>query len=595
MRSAFVSRGWSGEGWNTSPKPWHLRKFRFACPLRPDPRNAHHRRPPRSPSPRRPPPTPRRRPSPPCSPSADARFGDYQTNIAMVLAKQRRTNPRQLAQEIIAKLDVAEICAPPEIAGRRVHQFPAATRVAGAALHRVARGCRSARRRSRAEQPRTLVIDFSSPNVAKPMHVGHIRSTILGDALARIAAFVGQRVIRDNHIGDWGTQFGMLLLGWKTELNREALAGDPLDEMERLYKLISARCKEDPATLEAARAELVKLQAGDEENLALWHEMIRLSQAQFEDDLRASRRALRRDARRELLQSAAQADRGGVARAPGSPARARARCAFSPMAQLPKEQDPFLIKEQEGWRDNPALVRKSDGAANYTTTDLATLRYRRETWAPDEIVYVTDGRQQLHFRQLFAIFAAGSRRPRRPRGSRTSGLARSSARTASPSKRARARRCAWPSCSMKRRSAPQDRDGEEPRDAAGGSARDRPARRPRRREIRRPAAEPAERLRLLVGPDAFAPGQYRAVPAKCLRAHPLDLSQGGRGGRGNRSGRRGGGALDASRRRSRSRRSCCSLARSCRRCWRITGRISSRITSSSWRIPSTASSRLAPS
>jgi arginyl-tRNA synthetase len=130
--------------------------------------------------------------------------------------------------------------------------------------------------------PQTIVIDFSSPNVAKPMHVGHIRSTILGDSIARIAEFYGHSVVRDNHIGDWGTQFGMLLVGWKTILSLEALRADPLGEMERIYKIISARCKDDPATMDAARQELVRLQAGDDENLALWREMIRLSQSQFD-------------------------------------------------------------------------------------------------------------------------------------------------------------------------------------------------------------------------------------------------------------------------------------------------------------------------
>ncbi|MEI9894399.1 MAG: arginine--tRNA ligase [Chthoniobacter sp.] len=253
------------------------------------------------------------------------------------------------------------------------------------------------------EKTKTLVIDFSSPNVAKPMHVGHIRSTFLGDALSRIAEFIGHRVVRDNHIGDWGTQFGMILLGWKTELNQEALAADALLEMERIYKLISARCKEDPATLEAAKLELVKLQSGDAGNLALWHEMIRLSQAQFDTVYR--RLGVRFDValgesfyNPQLKDVVAQLRERGIARESEG-----AWCVFSDRSGKP-EDDPFLIKDKDGWRDNPALVQKSDGASNYTTTDLATLEYRLKTWSPNEIVYITDGRQQLHFRQLFAIF-----------------------------------------------------------------------------------------------------------------------------------------------------------------------------------------------
>jgi arginyl-tRNA synthetase len=139
----------------------------------------------------------------------------------------------------------------------------------------------------RAAHSKTVVVDFSSPNIAKPMHVGHIRSTILGDALARILRALGHKVITDNHLGDWGTQFGMLLVGWKTVLQPDALRADPLAEMERIYKLISAQCDPDKpdfnqGILDRARAELLKLQAGDPENLTIWKEMVRLSEAQFD-------------------------------------------------------------------------------------------------------------------------------------------------------------------------------------------------------------------------------------------------------------------------------------------------------------------------
>jgi arginyl-tRNA synthetase len=195
----------------------------------------------------------------------------------------------------------------------------------------------------------------------------------------------------------------MLLVGWKSEIDRAALAADPLGEMERIYKLISARCKEDPATLDRVRQELVKLQAGDAENLDLWHEMIRLSQAQF--DTIYGRLGVRFDVAlgesfyNARLQGLVQElrDRRIATESEG------AWCVFSDRAGKP-EEDPFLIKDKDGWRDNPALVQKSDGASNYTTTDLATLEYRLKTWSPDEIVIVTDGRQQLHFRQFFAIF-----------------------------------------------------------------------------------------------------------------------------------------------------------------------------------------------
>ncbi len=340
-------------------------------------------------------------PWPSVEPVADARFGDYQTNAAMVLAKLRRTNPRQLAQQIKDEIDVAEFCASLEIAGAGFLNFRLDPRWLG---ERFAQLTRDARLGVPApDRPKKIVFDFSSPNVAKPMHVGHIRSTFLGDALARIASFVGHDVVRDNHIGDWGTQFGMLLVGWKTELDHQALASDPLSEMERLYKGISARCQTEPATLDRARQELVRLQSGDPENLAIWREMIRLSQQQFDEVY--ARLGVRFDValgesfyNDRLAAVVSELRLKGVARASEG-----AVCVFSD-GFGPPEHDPFLIKDQDGWRDNPALVLKSDGAANYTTTDLATLQYRRETWQPHEVVYITDGRQQLHFRQLFAIF-----------------------------------------------------------------------------------------------------------------------------------------------------------------------------------------------
>lgn len=333
--------------------------------------------------------------------ASDSRFGDYQSNAAMLLAKLRKANPRLVAQQILDRLQVADICSSVEIAG------------AGFLNFRLREDWLQARVSQMKEDPRLgvpnpsrplgMVIDFSSPNVAKPMHVGHIRSTILGDSLARIAAFIGHKVVRDNHIGDWGTQFGMLLLGWKTILDRPALERDPLLEMERIYKDVSARCREDIAVLEKARHELVLLQTGDTENLLLWKEMIRLSQSQF--DTIYGRLGVLFDVtlgesfyNERLKPVVEELKESRIARESDG-----AICVFSDGTHS-QDEDVFLIKDKDGWRDNPAIVLKSDGAANYMTTDLATLQYRIETWHPDEIVYVTDGRQQLHFRQMFAIF-----------------------------------------------------------------------------------------------------------------------------------------------------------------------------------------------
>lgn len=334
-------------------------------------------------------------------PCPDPKFGDYQSNALMSLAKERKLNPRQLATDVVAKLDVSDLCEKVEIAGAGFLNFRLKSAALAATLESAARGEPLFFEKS--ARPHTAVIDFSSPNVAKPMHVGHIRSTILGDSLARLLRLLGHRVITDNHIGDWGTQFGKLLVGWKTRLNRAALQADPIAEMERLYKSVNAASETDPAVLEQARQELVKLQNGDPENLAVWQEMIKLSELQF--DTIYSRLGVKFDHTygesfyNPMLKGVVQELRDkGIARESEG-----AICVFSD-GSLPPKHDPFLKQEDGEWKPHPCIIQKSDGAANYATTDLATLAYRLETWHPDEIVYVTDGRQQLHFQQIFAVF-----------------------------------------------------------------------------------------------------------------------------------------------------------------------------------------------
>jgi arginyl-tRNA synthetase len=356
----------------------------------------------------------------------DPKFGDYQSNALMSLAKARKMNPRQLAADTLAKLDVSDVCEKVEIAGAGFLNFRLKNSTLVESLQSAARGehlffepVGQASRLSPSENesktklktgatpvPRahTIVIDFSSPNVAKPMHVGHIRSTGIGDALQRTLRLLGHRVISDNHIGDWGTQFGKLLLGWKQILDRDALERDAIAELERLYKIINAECDANPARLEEAKAELVKLQAGDAENISIWKEMIRLSQIQF--DTIYSRLGVKFDhafgesfynpwlgevVNDLLAKKIARESEGAVG-------------VFSDGSLLPKE-DPFLVNRDGEWIADPALVRKSDGGFNYTTTDLATVDYRLKTWSPQEIVYVVDDRQSGHFKKLFLIVA----------------------------------------------------------------------------------------------------------------------------------------------------------------------------------------------
>jgi arginyl-tRNA synthetase len=321
-------------------------------------------------------------------PTADAKFGDYQTTSVMTFAKERKMNPRQLATDVLAKLDVSEWCEKVEIAGAGFLNFRIKdSAVAGELESALQTGGLFFERTTR---PRAIVIDFSSPNVAKPMHVGHIRSTILGESLARVLRLLGHRVITDNHLGDWGTQFGMLIVGWKQDLERSALEQDPIGEMERLYKKVNAAAQSDPAIRDRARQELVQLQRGDPTNLAIWREMIALSQVQF--DTIYQRLGVKFD--HTLGESFYNPHLQRVV--DDLCARGIARESEGALAVF--FEDVPALKEQ------PALVRKSDGGFNYTTTDLATLEYRLTTWKPDEIVYVTDGRQQLHFQQLFAAF-----------------------------------------------------------------------------------------------------------------------------------------------------------------------------------------------
>lgn len=335
-------------------------------------------------------------------PAAESRFGDYQSNSLMSLARERRLNPRQLASDVAARLDLTGLCSPPEIAGPGFLNF----RLLPSALSDILRSAVAGHHLffTPTQKPRTIVIDYSSPNVAKPMHVGHIRSTCLGDCLARTLRLLGHRVITDNHLGDWGTQFGKLLVGWKTHLDRVALEADPIAELERLYRAENTAGEDNPARLEQARQELVKLQAGDAENLGIWQEMIRLSQFQF--DAIYGRLGVTFD--HTLGESFYNPQLAGVVAdllARGIARQSEGAVAvFSDGSQPPKE-DPFLVNRDGEWQADPALVRKSDGGYNYMTTDLATLDHRIRTWSPDEILYVVDDRQTPHFRKLFLAFA----------------------------------------------------------------------------------------------------------------------------------------------------------------------------------------------
>ena len=337
--------------------------------------------------------------------AADLRFGDYQSNAAMILAKAAKQNPRALAEAAAGATDVSEL-AEIEVAGPgflnfRVLPTAFAERL-GDLLDDEQLGV------SKVKNPRRIVIDFSAPNVAKPMHVGHLRSTFIGDSLARVSRFLGHEVITDNHIGDWGTQFGMVIWAWKKELDRAALVADPLNELLRLYRLASGTSGGDEAVKEACRQELVALQQGDEENLAIWKECVSLSRKGLEAIY--DRLDVRFD---HWLGESSYNDRlAGVVEDLESAGLAResegAICVFSDGSDDPKK-DPFKIQTDGEWEDRPMLVRKSDGAFNYATTDIATVDYRVEELQADCAWYVVDHRQGDHFRQLFAVAARRGR------------------------------------------------------------------------------------------------------------------------------------------------------------------------------------------
>jgi arginyl-tRNA synthetase len=319
----------------------------------------------------------------------------------MVLAKRRKTNPRTLAQEIIGHLQLDGL-ATADIAGPgfiNFHILPAAYAARATALIRDEKLGVPA-----VGEGLTVVVDFSAPNVAKPMHVGHIRSTIIGDALCRIARFLGFKVIADNHIGDWGTQFGMILHGWKTLLDTAALVADPIPELVRIYRAVNVATKEDPAVLATCKNELVKLQAGDPENLTIWRQCIEVSKRGLQKiydtlDVRFDY-WLGESYYNERLAGLVDEFLGkGIARESNG-----AICIFSDGTQPPAD-DPFLVHREDGWIDNPTIIRKADGGFLYATTDLATIQFRIDTWQADQIWYVVGVPQQLHFRQLFAAAA----------------------------------------------------------------------------------------------------------------------------------------------------------------------------------------------
>jgi arginyl-tRNA synthetase len=393
--------------------------------------------------------------------SQDARFGDYQANCAMPLGKRRGESPRDVAAKIIARLHVDDLCQPPEIAGPGFINLRLREAWIGDRLVDALRDPRLGV--APVAAPKKYVIDYSSPNVAKPMHVGHIRSTVIGDALARTLRFLGHHVVSDNHLGDWGTQFGMIIYGYKHFREEAAYTQQPVTELSRLYRLVQQlvdyftsreelpdyeqRVAAREAAIAQCRDELVSPDRAVQKKASKSLRGLEAKLAEAREELAAVHSRIRRvDGSPELARLAAE--HPAIADAvlqetaklhADDPENLRLWHEFMPHCRqeiqrlyqrldirfdvehgesfyhrqlgdvvrafqergLAQESDGAICVFLDGF-DAPMIIRKKDGAYLYATTDLATIAYRMETWHPDAILYVVDHRQGEHFDKLFA-------------------------------------------------------------------------------------------------------------------------------------------------------------------------------------------------
>lgn len=316
--------------------------------------------------------------------ATNEKFGDFQTNFAMMNSKIIGKNPRAIAQEIVDNLEPNNVIDKLEIAGPGFINIFLKSEYLGELL-----------KKSRNEKydfsflnrDGDVIIDFSSPNIAKRMHIGHLRSTIIGDSVARIYRYLGYHLVADNHIGDWGTQFGKLIIGYRRWLNQEAYKENAIEELERVYVEFTKQSEEHPELEEEARLELKKLQDGDEENYALWKEFIKVSLDEYE------KLYTRLDVHFDTYYG---------------------ESFYHPMMQGVVDElvEKGLAVEDDGAKvvffpeeDNlfPCIVQKKDGAFLYSTSDIATIKFRRENYNVNKLIYLTDERQQDHFKQFFKI------------------------------------------------------------------------------------------------------------------------------------------------------------------------------------------------
>ena len=316
--------------------------------------------------------------------ATNEKFGDFQTNFAMMNSKIIGKNPRVIAQEVLDNLEENNVIEKLEIAGPGFINIFLKSKYLGEVL-----------KKSRTEEydfsflnrEGDVIIDYSSPNIAKRMHIGHLRSTLIGDSIRRIYKYLGYHIVADNHIGDWGTQFGKLIIGYRRWLNKEAYKENPIEELERVYVEFSKLSETEPELEEEARLELKKLQDGDPENFALWKEFIKVSLDEYDKLYKrlgvhfdtyygeSFYHPIMQGVVEELVEKKLAVEDDG------------AKVVF-----FPEEDNLF-----------PCIVQKKDGAFLYSTSDIATIKFRRETYNINKLIYLTDERQQDHFKQFFRI------------------------------------------------------------------------------------------------------------------------------------------------------------------------------------------------
>jgi len=315
--------------------------------------------------------------------STKKEFGDFQTNFAMMNSKAIGKNPREIATTLVENFKENDLIEKLEIAGPGFINIHLKNNFLNNEVKKIDNEKYDF---SFLNVDETVIIDYSSPNIAKRMHIGHLRSTIIGDAIKRILDFIGFKTISDNHIGDWGTQFGKLIVAYNKWLDKEAYEADPIGELERIYVLFSDEAKKDPTLEDVARNELRKLQMGDEQNNKLWKEFIKISLKEYNkvyDRLGVKfdhyfGESFYNDMMPDVLEELKEKN-------------------------IAKEDQGALVVFFEEDKLPPALVQKKDGSFLYATSDLATIKFRKNELNVDKAVYVTDERQQNHFKQVFEI------------------------------------------------------------------------------------------------------------------------------------------------------------------------------------------------